>query len=47
MALMDHMFEVVERHRDRVDLAAVAPTVKWADTTSELPRTARELASTQ
>jgi UDP-sulfoquinovose synthase len=47
MALIDHMFEVVERHRDRVDLAAVAPTVKWADTTSELPRTARELASTQ
>jgi UDP-sulfoquinovose synthase len=46
MALIDHMFEVVERHRDRVDLAAVGPTVKWADTTSELPRTARELAQT-
>jgi UDP-sulfoquinovose synthase len=47
MALIDHMFEVVERHRDRVDLAAVGPTVKWADTTSELPRTGRELAPTQ
>jgi UDP-sulfoquinovose synthase len=47
MALIDHMFEVVERHRDRVDLAAVGPTVKWAATTSELPRTGRELAPTQ
>jgi UDP-sulfoquinovose synthase len=47
MALMDHMFEVVERHRDRVDLAAVGPTVKWAATTSALPRTGRELAPTQ
>jgi UDP-sulfoquinovose synthase len=43
-ALIDHMFDVVERHRDRVDLAAVQATVKWAETTSELPRTSGELA---
>ncbi len=42
--LIDHLFDVVERHRDRVDLAALMPTVKWAETTSELPRTGRELA---
>jgi UDP-sulfoquinovose synthase len=45
-ALIDHLFDVVERHRDRVDQAALMPTVKWAETTSELPRTARELAKT-
>ncbi|HYB26358.1 MAG TPA: NAD-dependent epimerase/dehydratase family protein, partial [Solirubrobacteraceae bacterium] len=39
MALIDHMFDVVERHRDRVDLAAIMPTVSWRDTTSELPQT--------
>jgi UDP-sulfoquinovose synthase len=44
--LIDHLFDVVERHRDRVDLAAIMPTVKWAQTASELPRTARELAKT-
>jgi UDP-sulfoquinovose synthase len=43
-ALIDHMFDVVERHRDRVDVAAVRATVKWAETTSELPRTSSELA---
>ena len=37
--LIDHLFDVVERHRDRVDLAAIMPTVRWAETTSELPRT--------
>ena len=46
-ALIDHMFDVVERHRDRVDVAAVQATVKWAETTSELPRTSSELASTK
>ena len=30
MTLIDHLFEVVERHRDRVDLAAIMPTVKLA-----------------
>jgi UDP-sulfoquinovose synthase len=44
--LIDHLFDVVERHRDRVDPAAVMPTVKWAQTNSELPTTARELAQT-
>jgi len=43
-ALIDHMFDVVERYRDRVDMAAVRATVKWAETTSELPRTSSELA---
>ncbi len=42
--LIDHLFDVVERHRDRVDLAAIRPTVKWAETTSDLPRTSSELA---
>ncbi len=42
-ALIDHMFDVVERYRDRVDLAAVMPTVKWRETHSELPRTGAEL----
>jgi UDP-sulfoquinovose synthase len=44
--LIDHLFDVVERYRDRVDLAAIMPTVRWADTTSELPRTASALAQT-
>jgi UDP-sulfoquinovose synthase len=42
--LIDHLFDVVERYKDRVDLAAVRATVKWAETTSELPRTSSELA---
>jgi UDP-sulfoquinovose synthase len=44
--LIDHLFDVVERYRDRVDLAAIMPTVRWAETTSELPRTASALAQT-
>jgi UDP-sulfoquinovose synthase len=43
-ALIDHMFDVVERYKDRVDLAAIMPTVKWRETQSELPRTRGELA---
>ncbi|MGC9220150.1 MAG: NAD-dependent epimerase/dehydratase family protein [Solirubrobacteraceae bacterium] len=40
-ALDEHMFEVVERHKDRVDLAALGTsTVKWTATASELPKTA-------
>jgi len=39
MTLIDHLFEVVERHKDRVDLAAIMPTVSWRETTSELPQT--------
>jgi UDP-sulfoquinovose synthase len=42
--LIDHLFDVVERYKDRVDLAAIMPTVKWRDTTSELPKTSAALA---
>jgi len=42
--LIDHLFDVVDRNRDRVDQAALMPTVKWAETTNELPKTADELA---
>jgi UDP-sulfoquinovose synthase len=42
--LIDHLFDVVEQNRDRVDHAALMPTVKWAETTNELPKTASELA---
>jgi UDP-sulfoquinovose synthase len=45
-ALIDHMFDVVERYKDRVDLAAIMPTVRWAATSSELPRTAKHLTPT-
>jgi hypothetical protein len=38
------MFDVVERHKDRVDLAAIMPTVRWRETTSELPRSRAALA---
>ena len=31
------LLEVVERHRDRVDLQAIAPTVQWRKTASTLP----------
>ncbi len=37
------LLEVVERHRDRVDLQAVLPTVRWSATSSSLP-TAKGLA---
>ncbi len=35
-ALIDHVFDVVERYKDRVDQSAIMPTVRWADTHSEL-----------
>jgi UDP-sulfoquinovose synthase len=44
--LIDHLFDVVERHKDRVDQAAIMPTVRWAETANELPRTASALAGT-
>jgi UDP-sulfoquinovose synthase len=44
--LIDHLFDVVERYRDRVDTAAIMPTVRWSETTSELPRTASALPQT-
>jgi UDP-sulfoquinovose synthase len=43
--LIDHLFDVVERHRARVDVAAIMPTVRWADTTSTLPETGSALAA--
>ena len=43
--LIDHLFDVVERHKDRVDLQAIMPTVNWQATSSELPRTAAQLTS--
>jgi UDP-sulfoquinovose synthase len=43
--LIDHLFDVVERNRARVDMAAVMPTVRWADTTSALPQTGSALAA--
>jgi UDP-sulfoquinovose synthase len=42
--LIDHLFTVVERNRDRIDLGAIMPTVNWRETRSELPQTAAELA---
>jgi UDP-sulfoquinovose synthase len=44
--LIDHLFDVVERYRERVDVAAIMPTVKWSETTNELPQTASALAQT-
>jgi UDP-sulfoquinovose synthase len=35
--LIDHLFDVVERHRDRVDPTAIMPTVKWSQTSNPLP----------
>jgi UDP-sulfoquinovose synthase len=35
--LITSLFPVVERHRDRVDLAALTPTVQWRHTVSTLP----------
>ena len=46
MALINRLFDVVERHKDRVDVAAIMPTVRWAETSNELPRTGAELAKT-
>jgi UDP-sulfoquinovose synthase len=34
--LIDHMFDVVDRYRDRVDTTAIMPTVRWASTSNEL-----------
>ncbi len=38
--LIDHLYDVVEQYKDRVDLAAIRPTVRWAATANELPQTA-------
>jgi UDP-sulfoquinovose synthase len=42
--LIDHLFDVVQSNRDRVDQAALMPTVRWAETASELPKTSAALA---
>jgi UDP-sulfoquinovose synthase len=34
--LIDQLFDVVERHQDRVDLGAIMPSVRWRETSSEL-----------
>jgi UDP-sulfoquinovose synthase len=34
--LIDHLFDVVDRHKDRVDLAAIMPTVRWRETANEV-----------
>jgi UDP-sulfoquinovose synthase len=41
--LIDHLFEVVERYKDRVDMDAILPTVDWRSTSNSLPKTAAEL----
>lgn len=38
--LIDHLYDVVEQHKERVDHAAILPTVRWAETANHLPRTA-------
>jgi UDP-sulfoquinovose synthase len=47
MTLIDHLFDVVERHKDRVDVGAIMPTVSWRATASELPRTTASEALAQ
>jgi UDP-sulfoquinovose synthase len=44
--LIDQLFDVVERHKDRVDAQAVMPTVRWRETSNELPTQAGTLAQT-
>jgi UDP-sulfoquinovose synthase len=44
--LIDHLFDVVERYRERVDEASIMPTVSWRATTNELPGRTSELAKT-
>ena len=43
--LIDHLYDLVETHKHRVDLAAIRPTVRWDQTTSELPHTGSTLAA--
>jgi UDP-sulfoquinovose synthase len=45
-ALIDHVIAVVERYKDRVDEAAIMPTVRWEATSSELPKTTSGLVRT-
>jgi UDP-sulfoquinovose synthase len=34
--LIDHLFEVVERYKDRVELSAIMPTVRWRETINDV-----------
>jgi UDP-sulfoquinovose synthase len=34
--LIEHLFDVVEQHRDRVDQAAIMPMVNWRETTNPI-----------
>src|SRR5437764_8592773 len=40
--LIDHLFDVVERHKERVDTSAIMPTVDWRGAAIQLPATASE-----
>jgi UDP-sulfoquinovose synthase len=44
--LIDHLFDVVERYRERVEAASIMPTVSWRETANELPGRTGELAKT-
>jgi UDP-sulfoquinovose synthase len=44
--LIDQLFDVVERYKDRVDPAAITASVRWTETANELPRTGHALAQT-
>jgi hypothetical protein len=39
-ATIRSLLAVVDRHRDRVDPEAIAPTVQWRQTSSSLPTSA-------
>ena len=41
---IDQLFDVVERYKDRVDVAAIRPTVRWRAITSKLPDPSATLA---
>jgi len=36
--LLTSMFEIIEKHRDRVDLSLLEPTVRWRDAHNSAPR---------
>jgi UDP-sulfoquinovose synthase len=38
-ALIDHLFEVVEQNKDRVEMSAIMPTVRWRETSSAVAPT--------
>jgi UDP-sulfoquinovose synthase len=44
--LIEHLFDVVERYKDRVEPAAIMPTVSWRETANELPEAHGAMART-